>query len=282
MLTKFLKKTSKIDLEKEDLAITDESRCQNTKNSQRYLCEPLIGGLRNQNIMIRTGERFGVNGTGFQGVNTSSAIFFNQKNNSNNFAITLCEYQLTRIENPRATNIIYNAINNPNIDITNIKLDLLQELLEEEDFDELFNDEMELDYKKLNSYCKKYNINYYKINRIQKAHLLDNLNNKELIDLMQKERRLNLVLDNASIHTSKVVEMTSDILNINLVFLPPYCPFLNPIEIVWRDAKREVYNSDYETLEELIEIFEDAFMSRVYSESYFTNWLKKFFNNNNA
>lgn len=45
---------------------------------------------------------------------------------------------------------------------------------------------------------------------------------------MKKERRLNIILDNARIHTSKVVEITCDILNINLVFLPPYCP-LNPI-----------------------------------------------------
>ena len=89
---------------------------------------------------------------------------------------------------------------------------------------------MNIVYKKLNAACKKYNINYYKTNRIQKQHLLSNLNNDNLINLMKNERRLNIVLDNAKIHSSKVVEMTCDILNINLVFLPPYCPFLSPIE----------------------------------------------------
>ena len=136
---------------------------------------------------------------------------------------------------------------------------------------------MNIVYKKLNAACKKYNINYYKTNRIQKQHLLSNLNNDNIINLMKNERRLNIVLDNAKIHTSKVVEMTCDILNINLVFLPPYSPFLSPIENIWKDVKREIYNSYYTTLDELIEIFEDAFMARVNSATYYANWFDKFF-----
>ena len=87
----------KIDLETEDLAIIDESRCQNTTNTARIFCNPTINGVRDPNRLIKTGERFGVNGVGFQGINCSSAIFFNQKNNANNFAITLCKYQILRI-----------------------------------------------------------------------------------------------------------------------------------------------------------------------------------------
>jgi len=112
--------------------------------------------------MKRTSSRFGVNAIGFQGVNTTSAIFFTQKNNSNNYAKTLCEYQLTRIENPNACKLISDAITNPNIDITNIKLELLHDALEEDEYYELFKDDMVLDYKKLESSCKKNNINYYK------------------------------------------------------------------------------------------------------------------------
>ena len=277
----FKKKTSKIDIEKEDLVITDESRCQNTQNLTRVLYDPVYEENNKPTVMKRTSSRFGVNAIGFQGVNTTSAIFFTQKNNSNNYAKTLCEYQLTRIENPNACKLISDAITNPNIDITNIKLELLHDALEDDEYYELFKDDMVLDYKKLESSCKQNNINYYKINRIQKERLLHNLCSKELIDSMNNETRLNIVLDNARIHKSKVVAMVCEILNINLIFLPPYCPFLNPIEIVWRDTKREVYRSYYENLEELTEIFEDAFMSRVYSESYYQNWLKKFFSHEN-
>lgn len=136
---------------------------------------------------------------------------------------------------------------------------------------------MDIDYKKLNATSKKHNINYYKTNRIQKQRLLTNLNNDNLIVLMKNERWLNIILDNARIHTSKVVEMVCGMLNINLVFLPPYCLFLNPIENVWKAVKREIYNSYYTNFDELIEVFEEAFMGRVYSRTYYENWLEKFF-----
>ena len=255
----------------------DESRAQNTTNSTRCFCGPIVDGIKDKNILVKTGERFGINAVGFEGIGIPSAIFFNNKNNANNFAITLCKYQIVRIENSKAIEYLENAINNPNLDITNIKLELLYDTLGEEEYYKLFDEDMNIEYKKLNAACKKYNINYYKTNRIQKQHLLSNLNNDNLINLMKNERRLNIVLDNAKIHTSKVVEMTCDILNINLVFLPPYSPFLSPIENIWKDVKREIYNSYYTTLDELIEIFEDAFMARVNSATYYANWFDKFF-----
>ena len=273
----FKKKTSEIDVEEEDLTIEDESRAQNTNNSNKSLCKPTIDGVKDPNILVKSGNKFGINAIGFQGVNTSSGIFFNEKNNANNFAITLCKYQLTRITNPKAIKMIDNIINNSNLDITNIKLELLYDALNEDEYYDLFDDNMEIIYKKFNKACKKCNINYYKTNLILKKRLLNALNDDNLINLMKRERKLNIVLDNARIHTSKVVEMTCDILNINLVFLPPYCPFLNPIENVWKDVKREIYNSFYTNLGELTEIFEDSFMARVYSETYYENWLDKFF-----
>jgi len=65
-----------------------------------------------------------------------------------------------------------------------------------------------------------------------------------------------------------------------LVFLPPYCPFLNPIEDVWKDIKRELYISDYETLDELIDLFISLFYEIVDNISYYKNWLFEFFNIN--
>ena len=259
------------------MVVEDESRAQNTNNSSRCICSPVIDGIKDKNILTKTGERFGINAIGFQGIGIPSGIFFNEKNNANNFAITLSKYQMIRIDNPKAIEYINNAIENSNLDITHIKLDLLYNELDADEYLNLFDDNYEIDYKKLNAACKKYNINYYKINKIQKENLISNLNNDNLINLMKNERRLNIILDNARIHKSKVVEIVCDILNINLVFLPPYCPFLNPIENVWKDVKREIYNSYYTNLEELIEIFEDAFMARIPSRTYYENWLAKFF-----
>ena len=80
--------------------------------------------MRDPNRLQKTGERFGVNAVGFQGINCPSAIFFNQKNNANNFAITLCKYQILKIENQDSISIIYDAINDLKLEITNIKIEL--------------------------------------------------------------------------------------------------------------------------------------------------------------
>ena len=99
-------------------------------------------------------------------------FFFNEKNNANNFAITLCKYQLTRITNPKAIKMIDNIINNSNLDITNIKVELLYDALNEDEYYDLFDDNMEIIYKKFNKACKKCNINYYKTNLILKKTIV--------------------------------------------------------------------------------------------------------------
>jgi transposase len=43
-----------------------------------------------------------------------------------------------------------------------------------------------------------------------------------------------LLLDNSGAHTAERLILPA---NVRLVFLPPYCPALNPIERVWRDLK---------------------------------------------
>jgi transposase len=46
-----------------------------------------------------------------------------------------------------------------------------------------------------------------------------------------------LLLDNSGAHTAQRLILPP---NVRLVFLPPYCPELNPIERVWRDLKDKV------------------------------------------
>jgi transposase len=43
-----------------------------------------------------------------------------------------------------------------------------------------------------------------------------------------------LLLDNSGAHTAQRLMLPA---NVRLVFLPPHCPELNPIERVWRDLK---------------------------------------------
>ena len=266
-----------VDPETEDVVFVDESRCQNDTNTKRQLCEPTVDGVRDPNYVKRSGKRFGINAVGFQGINCNSYIAFNHRNNANNFVITLGKYALTRFNNPIVNKKISDAINDPLLLDTNIKLNLLSSVISKKEYDELYDIYNNLDYKKLNSLCKKYNINYYKINRFKRERLIHNFSDKKLMELTKYERKINIILDNAQIHKAKVTKIIAEILNINLIYLPPYCPFLNPIEKVWRDVKREMYIHDFETLNELIEVFYDEFVAIVDNTSYFEDWTIKFF-----
>ena len=247
---------------------------------EKRLCNPTVNGVRDPNITVRTGKRFGINATGIQGINCRSAIYFNHKNNAVNFAINLCEYSILRFENSHINKIICDAIYDPNLDETKIKLDLLAPIITKKEYKILIDNEGKLNYKKLKSLCKKYKINYYKINKVRKDILIKNLSNKKLIEMIKQERKLNLIMDNAQIHKAQVTKIVAEILNINIIYLPVYSPFLNPIEKVWADIKQELYKEYYESVEDIIQILDTEFYKIVDNKSYTENWVNKFFDIN--
>jgi hypothetical protein len=55
-----------------------------------------------------------------------------------------------------------------------------------------------------------------------------------------------LLLDNSGAHTAQRLIIPA---NVRLVFLPPYCPELNPIERVWRDLKDALAWRQFPTLD---------------------------------
>ena len=69
-----------------------------------------------------------------------------------------------------------------------------------------------------------------------------------------------IVLDNARYQRAYSVKDLADELNINLVFLPPYCPNLNLIERLWKFFKKKVMkNKYYESFYEFEQIVFDFF-----------------------
>jgi transposase len=55
-----------------------------------------------------------------------------------------------------------------------------------------------------------------------------------------------LLLDNSGAHTAQRLTIPA---NVCLVFLPPYCPELNPIERLWRDLKDALAWLQFPTLD---------------------------------
>ena len=70
-----------------------------------------------------------------------------------------------------------------------------------------------------------------------------------------------------------MVQKVAEILNINLIYLRPYCPDLSPIEDVWRIIKKTTYKSNYDSEKELIKIFKDKFYEIIENKSFYENWL---------
>ncbi len=81
------------------------------------------------------------------------------------------------------------------------------------------------------------------VNEDSICELLKGIKSKNLA-----EESIVLIMDNAAYNRSCKVRMLAEVLKIKLFYLPPYSPNLNPIERLWKFAKKKVlYNQYYET-----------------------------------
>lgn len=68
------------------------------------------------------------------------------------------------------------------------------------------------------------------------------------LSMQRREEFKILFLDNGAFHHAKNLVIPP---NIALIFLPPYCPELNPAEKLWRHLKDALGNTLYKTLDAL-------------------------------
>lgn len=69
---------------------------------------------------------------------------------------------------------------------------------------------------------------------------------------------------------------TAEELKIDLVFLPPYSPDLNPIEFVWKSIKRVVSREFITDLDHMRSLIKDNFMILTSEISFAKSWISKF------
>lgn len=82
--------------------------------------------------------------------------------------------------------------------------------------------------------------------------------------------------DNSKPHTAEDTLEFAEELGINLVFLPPYSPDLNPIEYIWKSIKRIISHSFIKDAEHLKEIIESAFLKYAVKLSFARGWIERF------
>ena len=92
------------------------------------------------------------------------------------------------------------------------------------------------------------------------------------------DRKVVMILDNGPVHHLKAVLEHAEGLNIHFVFLPPYCPQFNPIELVWKSIKRVVSGMFILERYQLIDVVREIFMNETSKTSYLEGWMKTFFN----
>lgn len=92
------------------------------------------------------------------------------------------------------------------------------------------------------------------------------------------EKTILIVLDNFKSHHSKLVVEAAELLNIKLIFLPPYSPDLNPIEFIWKSVKRIVSVASINSEDDLKDRIRDGFLELSASLTFAKSWNKKFLN----
>jgi len=122
--------------------------------------------------------------------------------------------------------------------------------------------------------------NQSRIDRLQRENIVKNLQNCEIINQLKKEPKIVIILDNYPVHKAQLAQKACEILNIQLILLPPYSPKLNPIEQIWRTIKREL-SKIYITNETfLIQKFKSKYDEIIQNKTYHENWTKKFIKTN--
>ena len=190
---------------------------------------------------------------------------------------------MLNISNKICISLLEEVINNNNLTDNEIQKELSKDNLNFHDLRNKINDKLYSDLSKqktieaVEKTCRKENINNSrKIDYRKRLHLIENLDTDEIKEILSKEKMINIVLDNYRVHHAKIVEKACKILNINLIFLPPYCPFLNPIEDVWREIKGELYKSFLKSLKFMKNLFEEVFYQIIDNTTFYEEWLETY------
>lgn len=260
----------------------DQSYFQNLPNLVRILYRAELG-----NILYRTGKKFGISVTGIMGVNCTSYMEFYKRNNSFTTILTLIMFRILNMEDEEGKEILKKIISDPSLDREYITTDLSKniksnaEKLEEIEIEQAKNRKnKDTTFNKIKKICNtSTKITSQKISITQRTTVRDLLINSGIEDILNDEKLILMVLDNAKIHHANDVKIACEILNIELMYLPEYSPDLNPIEDLWKIIKSVTYSSNYDNLDELMWIVTEEFYNHVTSSSLYEGWIDEFMRN---
>lgn len=170
--------------------------------------------------------------------------------------IIALNHTIKSLDNEEINDMIYEYEKNGNInefiDLHNIKNEI--------------DDEKLLKFEKMKEQKKQ----------SEKSYLYDFvsiLTGEKWKDAFKEEKRIVIVLDNATIHKAKFTKKIAKILNIKLVYLPKYSSDINPIERVWYSIKDKLSTKFIENETILKELFSHYFYIYAKSKTLTEKWL---------
>lgn len=283
LFEEFKKKIKKIILNMVYLGFLDQSYFQNLPNVSRILFE----GQQSKKF-FRTGQKFGISVTGILGVNCESFMETYKRNNSYTTILTFLKYRSLNMENEKIKELLENIYNNPKHQRESIENELTKQIpTKEEKLDEIYHEinknrkNKNTTFNQIEKICnQKSKITPQKISIIQRNTIKQLLIESNVEEILKSEKSIVLIADNAKIHHAKDVKKVCEILNIELMHIPPYSPELNPIEDLWKIIKKNLYTKDYKDLNELIDIIIKEFYENASSNSLYKNWIDEFISSN--
>jgi len=99
---------------------------------------------------------------------------------------------------------------------------------------------------------------------------------KLFVNCLKSEKRIIIIIDNYSVHKTYLSRIICTILNIKLIYLPKYSPFLNPIEQLWRTIKNILHRNPIRDIEYLIEEVFKLYEELVDKPSFIEKWVAKY------
>lgn len=90
-----------------------------------------------------------------------------------------------------------------------------------------------------------------------------------------------IILDNFASHRAKDTKKYSDMNGIELVFLPPYSPDLNPIEYIWKSIKRVVSRNFIVDLDYMEKLIRESFLEFSSKITFAKRWVEKMLSSKN-
>jgi len=93
---------------------------------------------------------------------------------------------------------------------------------------------------------------------------------------LSSEKRIVIIIDNFSVHKTYLSRIICKILNIKLIYLPKYSPFLNPIEQLWRTMKNILHRNPIQDIDYLKKEVVKLYYELVDDISFVENWIDKY------